>query len=463
MFFSKRPDPAVEAARLQALSDIGRQDLVRQVQAAVVALQDGQYGACRAGADGDLASLLRTVADKLERQDLKDLQGMVDIAVRCGGALVSVLQMTQDTHKITERSQGIAAAATEMVSSVQEISRASTLAASESVDVRQTAADGLAASARATESMERIARTVDDAAAKVATLEQASVNIGAIVLEIEAIASQTNLLALNATIEAARAGEAGKGFAVVAGEVKTLASQTAKATVDIRGRIDELRTEMQRIVQSMQESSVAVRDGQVVIRDTGDHIRDAGTKIDGIAARMGEIAHILGQQQEASRDVAAGIQDIADMAQHSSHQIDALLDGMTSVDETIAKVLENAVQKDIRGKVVQIAKADHIRFKKRLYEAVAGRIQLKADQVADHHSCRLGKWVGDVKDPIILNASAFKALTEPHRAFHDYGKKALSLMADGRTDEALKVIETVESLSRDVLGLLDKLATEIAS
>ncbi len=53
----------------------------------------------------------------------------------------------------------------------------------------------------------------------------------------EKIAHQTNLLALNATIEAVRAGDFGKGFAVVAGEVKSLASQAAKNSKDLRTRV----------------------------------------------------------------------------------------------------------------------------------------------------------------------------------------------------------------------------------
>lgn len=100
-----------------------------------------------------------------------------------------------------------------------------------------------------------ISKEAVEAAAKSSDLMQSlgsrSQEIDDVVKVIKSIAGQTNLLALNATIEAARAGESGKGFAVVANEVKGLATETALATRQINDRIDGIKTDIERAIESI--------------------------------------------------------------------------------------------------------------------------------------------------------------------------------------------------------------------
>jgi len=85
------------------------------------------------------------------------------------------------------------------------------------------------------------------------------------------IASQTNLLALNATIEAARAGDAGRGFAVVAQEVKSLASQTARATDDITTKISAIQLATRQTL----DANASIQGTVVEVQTSADRIRQA--------------------------------------------------------------------------------------------------------------------------------------------------------------------------------------------
>ncbi|WP_197277322.1 methyl-accepting chemotaxis protein [Sphingomonas profundi] len=85
------------------------------------------------------------------------------------------------------------------------------------------------------------------------------------------IAGQTNLLALNATIEAARAGDAGRGFAVVAQEVKSLASQTARATDDIAAKIAAIQSATRQTL----DANGSIRDTVGEVQSSANRIRTA--------------------------------------------------------------------------------------------------------------------------------------------------------------------------------------------
>ena len=129
--------------------------------------------------------------------------------------------------------------------------------------------------------------------AEMLRLAAAANRVGDVVNLISRIAAQTNLLALNATIEAARAGEAGRGFAVVAQEVKSLATQTGKATQDIAEQISE--------IQAATDQSVA----------SIDKIKRKIAEVEQISATITNAVHT---QDAATKDIARSVRSAADSA-----------------------------------------------------------------------------------------------------------------------------------------------------
>ncbi len=153
---------------------------------------------------------------------------------------------------------------------------------------------------------------------QVASLEDAANRIGTVVGLITDVAEQTNLLALNATIEAARAGDAGKGFAVVASEVKVLASQTAKAT-------NEIRTQIQAIQDATRMSSQAIAEISRTIGRVNEISTSIAAAVEEQTAATGEISRNVSQAAEGTADVTANVAGVSEAAMSSSAAADQVL------------------------------------------------------------------------------------------------------------------------------------------
>ncbi|HYH18193.1 MAG TPA: methyl-accepting chemotaxis protein [Azospirillum sp.] len=393
----------------------------------------------------------------LDLQAEGQLRGVVEAAMQTNEALVMLARMRRDVAQTSERSQSMAAATEELVVSIREISATSDRVALDACGAEKAAAEGLDAAKHAVSSMEAIYTAVQGAASTVDRLSSASAQIGAIVDQIEAIASQTNLLALNATIEAARAGEAGKGFAVVASEVKNLASQTGKATEDIRARIESLRVEMDSVVGTMRGGAEAVESGRGVITRMGGQLHAIAERVNGVTASMSDIAGLLGQQSQAANDVGKGATDIAGLTRFNRDEIAGVLNAMDAVNTTIETQVGLFARTGSSHAIVQVAKNDHIAFKKRIVDALMERADLASGKVSDHRHCRLGKWYQSVQDPAIRSAPAFARLDEPHARFHKAGHDAVALFAANDRAGAMAKLDQLNACSHEVLELLDEL------
>ena len=183
--------------------------------------------------------------------------------------------------------------------------------------------------------------SIDAANDRVARLKQASDQIGEITDTIATIAGQTNLLALNATIEAARAGEAGRGFSVVASEVKTLSNQTAKATEDIRARVETLQGEVSAILSAIENSSTSTEQVERACHETRDHASRTASEISHSAAGVRDIAQTLAEKQAASQQLANNIDATAASAAESDRLLDECVKRVAACENTIAAQMNN--------------------------------------------------------------------------------------------------------------------------
>jgi methyl-accepting chemotaxis protein len=281
-------DGMAETERLRAEQEKVKREAATEQKAALARMADGFESKI-----GNLVGVLSKSSAALE----STARSMTDTARDSNGQAGAV---SNSADKASAGLQTVAAAAEELTASIGEISR--------QVAQSSQISNKAVAEAKRTDA---IVQALADGAEK----------IGTVVGLITNIASQTNLLALNATIEAARAGDAGKGFAVVASEVKTLATQTGKATEEIDAQIAQ--------IQAATKEAVAA-------------IHGISTTIESVSAISTTIASAVEEQGAATSEIARNVQQATEAARQVTQSIGGLSHAASETGDAAGLVLTSA-------------------------------------------------------------------------------------------------------------------------
>ncbi|PKP05566.1 MAG: chemotaxis protein [Bacteroidetes bacterium HGW-Bacteroidetes-5] len=247
-------------------------------------------------------------------------------------------------NTITDISTGAsetAAAVSETTATIEEVRQTATLSNQKaksliesSHKVSDSAEKGKKSLAEVIKGMEQIDIHMNRISGTVVKLSEQNRRIGEITSTVSDIADQSNLLAVNAAIEAAKAGEHGRGFTVVAQEIRNLADQSKRATLQVKEILNEVNKSVNNAVEATDDAAKRVEAGKSLVMQSGEviemlaeNIEEAGEVSLQISssnhqqmAGMDQIVPAMENIKKASEQNVAGMQK----AQSATHEIHTL-------------------------------------------------------------------------------------------------------------------------------------------
>lgn len=241
--------------------------------------------------------------------------------------LAGIKQQNSETELLSSSIREMSLAIIEVASSASNAA----LSASESNDAAKIGQEVVES---AVSSIKNLSHEVDKSVHAIERIEEGSTQIVSVVKIITDITAQTNLLALNAAIEAAHAGEFGRGFAVVADQVRLLADQTEKSTMEIRNMVEELRGATVDAVSIMNKSKEQASTSVEQSSKTGEVIDEIAGAVSNITMMNEQIASAAEEQNVVTAEITKNSEVITDIAAKAELGVDKI----ASVNENILRL-----------------------------------------------------------------------------------------------------------------------------
>jgi methyl-accepting chemotaxis protein len=321
----------------------GRRDEIGEMARAVLVLKENAIEADRIAGLRNEEQAAREDRGRIRDGMTRAFEAKIEAIVAAVSTAAEQLratsqQLASTATEANEQATASAAASEQASGNVQTVAASAEELSSSVGEIGRRVAESTRIAEQAVAQAERTNGTVQGFA-------EAAQRIGQVVQLINDIASQTNLLALNATIEAARAGDAGKGFAVVASEVKSLASQTGKATEEIATQIGAIRTVSGEAVAAIREIggtigqineiaaviADAVEEQAKATQEIARNVQQAAVGTSAVSSNIGGVSKAAGETGEAAQHVLIASQELSQQSSMLRGEVETYLRDVKAV------------------------------------------------------------------------------------------------------------------------------------
>ena len=248
---------------------------------------------------------------KIMLQVANDASSVSDRVAAAAEQLASqVEEISRGADIQRERVESTASAMTQMNSTVLEVARNAGQAADQTNTTRSSAENGAGLVKQVVGAINEVNAIGNKLQSNMQELGEKAENIGGVMGVISDIADQTNLLALNAAIEAARAGEAGRGFAVVADEVRKLAEKTMAATQEVGDNINSIQHSARVNIDEVGQAVDSVGKATNLANASGQALEEIVSLAASSSSVVSSIATAAEEQSATSEEISSAIDEI---------------------------------------------------------------------------------------------------------------------------------------------------------
>lgn len=415
--------------------------------------------------DLDINSELSFVKGAIQRAKAMNCNEHNDISMQVNELLKTIMQMDfvrkmiLDVQQQREMVESIAAAGEENAAAIEQVSvlvQESAKSANEAVKLSN---EGKELSSVTLDNINEAYDELKMALNMIEDLNRQTAEIDSMISIISSIASQTNLLALNASIEAARAGLAGKGFDVVAGEIKTLAQSSANSVKYIEEKLNVMKKGINDSSNSIASIAENFNNCRSQVDNLAGSVDKINSSVEGISNNMQEIMSNVEEQQTSTAEISSNLLiinektvDLYDDCVRTGRGFYEISKKVNSQRiRNIDMIDRSSPQEQIRFCIV-----DHMHWKWRIYNLLLGYESIKVEDVGNHTTCRLGKWLAkNSDDPKLLQY--IRDLNKPHSELHRIAADGVAAYNRGDMNAAEQALINMDRASSEVIAILEKM------